>query len=302
MIKRFLIALGFTGLLASGSKSQSNGILPLSGLKYFNEGILAKEIDVKVDGARLLSNRLPLNKEIEVVVLQPTGFTVDAVKTVYAGAVFILVSPRGDILLRTPNLFLNKEKTGFGFKDLVVLSIKFAITPEMIRANMNGTVKLRLYDLKGKNQLRLEMPATFARPGEALQVSKATRAIPVKDGAVGMINGLKAKNMLVSVDTSIRVSPKMAYTSLNISSIEGSSIPGIFQGRENFWVYDDNLNEVKITDILLKQVKGAMENNNVDYTLKIPYRLKNNTAKLYTVRFRWESPDKKQLIDVVVKI
>ncbi len=197
---------------------------------------------------------------------------------------------------------MNKEKTGFGSKDLVVLSIKFAITPEMARANMNGTVKLRLYDLKGKNQLRLEMPATFARPGEALQVSKATRAIPVKDGAVGMINGLKAKNMLVSVDTSIRVSPKMAYTSLNISSIEGSSIPGIFQGRENFWVYDDNLNEVKITDILLKQVKGAMENNNVDYTLKIPYRLKNNTAKLYTVRFRWESPDKKQLIDVVVKI
>ncbi|HQY12329.1 MAG TPA: hypothetical protein PK133_08960 [Ferruginibacter sp.] len=302
MIKRFLIALGFTGLLASGSKSQSNGILPLSGLKYFNEGILAKEIDVKVDGARLLSNRLPLNKEIEVVVSQPTGFTADAVKTVYAGAEFILVSPRGDILLRTPNLFLNKEKTGFGSKDLVVLSIKFAITPEMARANMNGTVKLRLYDLKGKNQLRLEMPATFARPGEALQVSKATRAIPVKDGAVGMINGLKAKNMLVSVDTSIRVSPKMAYTSLNISSIEGSSIPGIFQGRENFWVYDDNLNEVKITDILLKQVKGAMENNNVDYTLKIPYRLKNNTAKLYTVRFRWESPDKKQLIDVVVKI
>lgn len=302
MIKRFLIALGFTGLLASGSKSQSNGILPLSGLKYFNEGVLAKEIAVKVDGARLLSNRLPLNKEIEVVVSQPTGFTADAAKTVYAGAEFILVSPKGDILLRTPNLFLNKEKTGLGSKELVALSIKFAITPGMISTNMTGTVKLRLYDLKGKNQLRLEMPATFARPGEALQVSKVTRAIPVKDGAIGMINGLKAKNMLVSVDTSIRVSPKMAYTSLDISSIEGSSIPGIFQGKENFWVYDDNLNEVKITDILLKQVKGAMENNNVDYTLKIPYRLKNNTAKLYTVRFRWESPDKKQLIDVVVKI
>nr|HNH21677.1 hypothetical protein [Ferruginibacter sp.] len=60
--------------------------------------------------------------------------------------------------------------------------------------------------------------------------------------------------------------------------------------------------EVKITDMLLKQVKGAMENNNVDYTLKIPYKQKNTPAKVYTVRFRWESPDKKQLIDVVVRI
>ena len=43
-----------------------------------------------------------------------------------------------------------------------------------------------------------------------------------------------------------------------------------------------------------------MENNTVSYTLKIPYRLKTTLAKLYTVRFRWESPDKTQVIDVVV--
>lgn len=92
----------------------------------------------------------------------------------------------------------------------------------------------------------------------------------------------------------------MAYTSLDISNIEGSSISDIFSGKENFWVYDSELNEVKITDMLLKQVKGALENNNVSYTLKIPYRPKTSIAKLYTVRFRWESPDKTQVIDVVV--
>ena len=108
--------------------------------------------------------------------------------------------------------------------------------------------------------------------------------------------------MLVAIDTTIKVAPKMAYTSLDISSIEGSSISGIFQGKESFWVYDNNLNEIKITDMLLKQVKGAMENNNVDYTLKIPYRLKSSPGKVYTVRFRWESSDKKQVIDVVVTI
>ena len=87
---------------------------------------------------------------------------------------------------------------------------------------------------------------------------------------------------------------------MNISNIVGSSIAGIFEGKENFWVYESDLNEIKITDILLKRVKGAMEDEIVDYTLKISYRLKTNKFKSYFVRFRWESSDKKQLIDVVV--
>ena len=67
-------------------------------------------------------------------------------------------------------------------------------------------------------------------------------------------------------------------------------------------MYDAQLNEIKITDILLKQVGGALENNNVDYTLKIPFRLKKAAPKGYIVRFRWESPDKTQVIDLVVTI
>ncbi len=301
MIKRFFVAMAFTCLFASACISQSNGLLPLTGLRYFTEGVSAKSIEVKIDGAQLISNRIPLNKDIEILLTRPAGFK-EANKIIYAGAEMTLVSPRGEVLSQIPNLLARNESTGFITGDLSALSIKFGITSEMIKANMNGTVKIRLYDLKGKSQMRLELPITLARIGEPLQVSKTTKPIQVKGGAVGVVNGLKAKNVLVSVDTSISVAPKMAYTSLDISAIEGSSISGIFQGKESFWVYDDNLNEVKITDILLKQVKGAMENNNVDYTLKIPYRLKNNTAKLYTVRFRWESPDKKQLIDVVMKM
>lgn len=293
--------MAFTCLFASACISQSNGLLPLTGLRYFTEGVSAKSIEVKIDGAQLISNRIPLNKDIEILLTRPAGFK-EANKIIYAGAEMTLVSPRGEVLSQIPNLLARNESTGFITGDLSALSIKFGITSEMIKANMNGTVKIRLYDLKGKSQMRLELPITLARIGEPLQVSKTTKPIQVKGGAVGVVNGLKAKNVLVSVDTSISVAPKMAYTSLDISAIEGSSISGIFQGKESFWVYDDNLNEVKITDILLKQVKGAMENNNVDYTLKIPYRLKNNTAKLYTVRFRWESPDKKQLIDVVMKM
>lgn len=302
MINRSFIALAVSCLFTSACFSQSNGILPLTGLRFFNEGISAKSIDVRIDGSQLISNRIPLNKDVEILLTRPFGF-VEANKIIYAGAELTLLSPQGEVLSQVPNLLARNESSGFITGDLSALSIKFGITSEMIRANMNGTVVIRLYDLKGKKtQMRMEMPVAVARKDEPLQVSKLTKTITTKEGAIAVVNGLKAKKLQVAVDTSISVAPKMAYTSLDISAIEGSSISGIFQGKESFWVYDDNLKEVKITDILLKQVKGAMENNNVDYTLKIPYRPKNNAAKLYTVRFRWESPDKKQLIDVVMKM
>jgi hypothetical protein len=219
----------------------------------------------------------------------------------FAGAEIIVLSPRGEVLLNTPNVFLTGYSNGFYAKDLNALSIKFGIGTNLMKGNLGGVLKIRLYDLKGKNQLRLEIPVSFAKPGESLQVSKTTKNIKSNLGVNGIINGLQAKDMLVNVDTTIKVSPKMAYTSMDISNIEGSSLSEIFSGKETFWVYDSDLNEVKITDILLKKVKGAMENNTVNCTLKIPYRLKTNNNKLYTVRYRWESLDKRQVIDVVVK-
>ncbi|MBL7702126.1 MAG: hypothetical protein JNM14_07745 [Ferruginibacter sp.] len=288
-------------LLANTVSAQQNGVLPLTGMKFFNEGIAASAIDIKIDGAQLLNNRLPLNRDIEIRLQQPSGFAADNAQTMYAGAEVIVLSPRGEVLWNNPNALTGSYSKGFSAKDLNAFSIKFGIAAQVTKGNPGGTLKVRLYDLKGKNQLRLEIPVSFARPGEPLQVSKSAKTIKANTGVNGIINGLQAKNMLVNVDTTIKVAPKMAYTSVDISNIEGSSLNEIFSGKETFWVYDSDLNEVKITDILLKKVKGAMENNTVNCTLKIPYRLKTNNNKMYTVRYRWEGADKNQVIDVVVK-
>ena len=289
-------------LLTNVSFAQKNGIVPLTGMKFFNEGIAATAIDIKIDGAQLLNNRIPLNKEIEVRLQQPVGFMLDNAKTMFAGAEIIVLSPRGEMLLNNPNVFLKSYSNGFSAKDLSTFSIKFGIGTDLMKGNQGGILKVRLYDLKGKNQLRLEIPVSFARAGEQLQVSKNAKSIKANNGVNGMISGLEAKDMLVNIDTTIKVAPKMAYTSMDISNIEGSSLTEMFSGKESFWVYDSDLNEIKITDILLKKVKGAIENNTVNYTLKIPYRLKTNNSKLFTVRYRWEGANKNQVIDVVVKI
>ena len=299
--KRLFTSMAACLLFANTGIAQKNGILPLTGMKFFNEGIAAGAIDIKIDGAQLLSNRLPLNKEIEIRLEQPSGFTLDNSQAMFAGAEVIVLSPRGEVLLKNPNVFLKSYSNGFYAKDLNAFSIKFGIGADLMRGNFGGTIKVRLYDLKGKNQLRLEIPVSFAKPGETVLVSRNAKNIKANTGVNGIINGLQAKDMLVNIDTTIKVSPKMAYTSMDITNIEGSSLSEIFSGKETFWVYDSELNEVKITDILLKKVKGAMENNTVNCTLKIPYRLKTNIAKLYTVRYRWEGTNKSQVIDVVVR-
>jgi hypothetical protein len=115
-----------------------------------------------------------------------------------------------------------------------------------------------------------------------------------------MVNSLKAKSLSFSVDTSIKAYPKMAYLSLDISKIEGSSMVAFMQGKEYFWVYDTAYKEIKIKEILLKSVEGSMESSNVDCTVKIPFRLKTDKRKGYIIRYRWESADKKQVMDIVV--
>ena len=217
--------------------AQKNGILPLTGMKFYNEGITAKSMDIKIDGIQLMSNRIPLNKEIEISIQQPAGFKADNYKTMFAAAEVIVLSPTGQMLLNNPNVLIKHYSNGFYADELNTFSIKFGIGTDLMKGNIAGLIKIRLYDMKGKGQMRLEIPVTFAKPGESVQVSKTSKTIKSADGdGQGVIMGLKARGLQIDLDTSIKVSPKMAYTSLVVTKVEGSSIAGIFGGKEKFWV------------------------------------------------------------------
>ncbi len=172
---------------------------------------------------------------------------------------------------------------------------------EMLKSETACMILVRLYDIKGKNQLRVEMPVIIAKPGEQMLLSKTVNLLN-GDGVVSAGSAIvKIRQLDVTTDTSIRVSPKMAYLSLDMKSIEGTSMTELLSGKESFWVYDNNLAEIKIPDKQLKQVKGSMEDNLADYLSKIPFRLKSLTGKSFFIRFRWVSTDRKKVIDIVVR-
>lgn len=298
----------FSGLVAifcfslATASAQTPGIAPFSALRYFQEGITVKTITVKIDGAVLMGNRISASKETMLALEQPAGLTKGADKIIYAGAEFTLVSVKGEVLSTIPDLMAKTAATGISEKDFAATGIRFLLTPEMLKGNPFVTVKIRFFDRKSKNQLRIEFPLSIARPGESVLVTKTAKTVATPANVVNLVNGVGIGSLKLSLDSSIKVNPKMMYASLDMTGLDGVTLMDMLNGRESFWVYDQKLTEFRITDILLKNVGGSLEGGKVNYTLKIPFRLKTAPATGYLVRFRWESADKRQAIDIVFTI
>jgi hypothetical protein len=300
MIKKLFILLVGYFLCMPFCTAQKKGMLPLTGLQYYNEGITAQSLAVKINGQQLYGNRVPLNQDIEIHFQQPAGFIADNKKNYFAAVEYLLVSAKGDVVLTKPNLLSVNEAKGFAAKDMKLLTAKFNIPDGLVQPNSKATIKIRLYDMKGKNQLRIEYPVSIAYPRETIWLTKTSQTLKSPPGSMFMVNDIQPKSLAFSVDTDVKSDPKMDYMNLDISKIGGTDIISMLQGKDYFWVYDSTYKEIKIKEILLKKVGGAMEGGNVNCTVKIPFRPKKAAATGYIVRYRWESADKKQVMDIVV--
>ena len=300
MFKPLLIFLVGYFFVVSYCIAQKKGMLPLTGLQYYEEGISTQSMAIKINGQQLYGNRIPLNQEIIFSFQQPTGISADKKKNYFIGAEYTLVSDKGNVLLTNPNQLALNEVKGFTANDLKLINVKLIIAEGLVQPNSKATIKIRLYDLKGKNQLRLEYPVSIAYPRETIWLTKSAQTIKSPPGSVVMVNDIQPKSLAFSVDTAVKSDPKMAYMNLDISKIGGTDIISMLQGKDYFWVYNSDYKEIKIKEILLKKVGGAMEGGNVNATVKIPFRLKTDKTKGYIVRYRWESADKKQVMDIVV--
>lgn len=132
---------------------------------------------------------------------------------------------------------------------------------------------------------------------KTVPVAKAIKTTGID--ATGFATYLKMTTAIIMVDTSIKVSPKMAYMSIDMHGITGSSLAEMMAGNTFFWVTDKSGKTIKIGDKFLKRIKSSMETNEINFTAKIPYRIKTDIKNVYTVRFRWESKDRKKVIDIV---
>ena len=152
MIKAlFFAAVGYF-LCLPFCAAQKKGMLPLTGIQFYNDGLWSNAIAVKINGEQIYGNRIPVNKEIEISLQQPTGFIADKKKNVFIGAEFSLVSSKGEVLRNIPNLLFQNETKGFTAKELKQVVLKFGIAEGVVQPNSKVIIKIRVFDLKGKKQ------------------------------------------------------------------------------------------------------------------------------------------------------
>lgn len=142
--------------------------------------------------------------------------------------------------------------------------------------------------------------ATIPQPAslKTLPVAKVVKTTGLNATAYAAY--LKMNTAIIMIDTTIKVAPKMAYMSIDMHGINGCTLGEMMDGLTYFWVLDKNGKEIKIGDKFLKRIKSTMETNEINYTAKIPFRIKTDINNVYTVRFRWESKDRKKVIDFLV--
>ena len=304
MVKKYILFLACCFLWISKGMAQNSGMLPITGIHYFKEGIWAKSIIAKMNGQQLMVNRIPFSTEIEINLQQLTGFTTDKLKKIFPAAQYSLVSAKGDTLQQMANLLLLNQAKGFTPKDLAKgLSLKFGIAEGLVQPNSKCIICIRLYDQKGKNQLRLEYPVSMSYPREKIPVTDlAPQVLKSPVGSIVMAYGLTVKNIEFTIDTSISYNPKMTYLHFEISRLAGIDMINMLAGKENFWVYDTLYNEIKVNEKILKDVGGAMGENYVNCKLLLPFRFKTEHPKGYIIRYRWDGPDKTQALDIVVTV
>lgn len=142
--------------------------------------------------------------------------------------------------------------------------------------------------------------AVFPQPPSIKALPAAVKLKSTGLDATGYGAYLKMTTAIIMIDTTIKVSPNMAYMSIDMHGITGCTLAEMMDGNTYFWVTDKKGTNIKIADKFLKRIKSAMETNDINYTAKIPFRIKTDTKNEYTVRFRWESKDKKKVIDFLV--
>lgn len=109
--------------------------------------------------------------------------------------------------------------------------------------------------------------------------------------------GIKIHTIKESVDTSIRVNPRMVYLSYEIEGMSNVTLAEVMAGTESFVVTDEKGMVIPVKDKLLHSVKSALGTNTVNYIVKIPFKLKAEQGKR-KIYFKWLGPDKTKVLEL----
>ena len=126
------------------------------------------------------------------------------------------------------------------------------------------------------------------------------KAFNTKDGSIiNHSTNLKIKNILINIDST--TSPKFACLNIEIAGITGSEFTEMASAKHTYTVFDAGNKPLPIQERVLKRVGGLIEEGIINYTIKLPFRLKTEKPGAYTINYTLESANGKKKINIISK-
>lgn len=145
------------------------GIFPLTGATYKREGIWGKEVEFELDGQTWTSNTLPINKEFEIKLKEPTGLRKDKLGKYKPGIELLILNTSKDTLGYAENILENLAETWDEFM-LKNLSVNLTFN-EQSKPGDSLLIITRFFDFNSSNQLTISMPVLIVSSSLDLKVS-----------------------------------------------------------------------------------------------------------------------------------
>lgn len=285
-------------LFTSAIFAQQSGIIPFSGASYYSSGISFKEFEIELDNKTWTSNRLPINKQFSIKLVDPVGFYQEG-ENVFPTIEVCILNPKGDTLGYSANIF-GEEMETLDVNMLKKLTLMLTFN-EMSKVGDTVLILGRFYDKKSPNFVRINFPMVIVAEDLPLQNTNSVYGSSSYKGY-----NAKAAGAEISVIETYRDStfmPKELFHSIRVAEIAGISKEEVEAGSLKVYLYDQNMKEFPlISKPLFFVVNSTQFENKVNILAKIPLLSDDPDNVKFTARLRWESADGQKVIDVVSKI
>lgn len=278
--------------------AQENGILPYTGIKYFKQGIWAKNIDVKLDGKTWTSNRLPIETEFIIKLEKPTGFSKDKEGRFFPVLELLIKGKNNDTLGYARNMFANSDGIGMDEYSFSNLTLTLGFNKKVSPGD-DCIIYMNYADRNSVNKLQLVFPVKIVSPREPLDNTNMVYTSTSYTGYNTASAGVALRHPQTYLD-SFKY-PSFLYHSIRLAELNGLTTAEVNAGNYTIWLFDENMKEIlpfKTGTHYVAKTKKDVDDM-VNILIRVPLDPSNKNNKNYTVRYRWENNETKKIIDVV---
>ena len=282
--------------------SQSKSVALLTGAKIANYGLSYKDIEFELDEDTWISNRLPLNKEIKIIMNKPSSLGFNAENgNCYPGIALLLLKPNRDTIANIPNYYTFSD--GLDASMMTKLSVTLNFT-EPFNTGDSLVLVTTFYDTKGENKTLIEFPMIFVDSVLPLENTKTLYA-----GSSTYSYEYYSTFEIGDIHNLSDTSNSRVKKSVNVKGIH-LDLEEFKSGKESIRVYDSKMNEV-FDENLIKSlgietsinaeiksseiINDSDSESNSSLSISVSSSIKK-VSKKYNVVYRWESLDRKKVL------